>query len=76
MFVGAFSGAKDYERNYNSGWGSTMEIQRRLRMLSACYLAETRFYRNQVLGDALYTGAIFGGHAAPGRVLQPARQAA
>jgi hypothetical protein len=44
--------------------------------LSACYLAGIPFYRNQVLGDAVYTGAIFGGYAVLHRLCQPARQAA
>ena len=44
--------------------------------LSACYLAGIPFFRNQVLGDAVYTVAIFGGHAIVNRLCQPAQQAA
>jgi hypothetical protein len=44
--------------------------------LSACYLAGIPFYQNQVLGDAVYTVAIFGGYAALNRLCQPAQQAA
>ena len=44
--------------------------------LSACYLAGIPFYRNQVLGDAVYTLAIFGGYAVLHRLYQPVRQAA
>jgi hypothetical protein len=43
--------------------------------LSACYLAGIPFYRNQVLGDAIYTVAIFGGYAVLNRLCQPVRQA-
>jgi hypothetical protein len=43
--------------------------------LSECYLAGIPFYRNQVLGDAVYTVAIFGGYAILNRFCQPARQA-
>jgi hypothetical protein len=44
--------------------------------LSECYLAGIPFYRNQVLGDAVYTVAIFGGYALLNRWCEPARQAA
>jgi len=44
--------------------------------LSECYLAGIPFYRNQLLGDAVYTVAIFGGYAILNRLCQPARQAA
>jgi hypothetical protein len=44
--------------------------------LSACYVAGLPFYQNQVMGDALYTVAIFGGYAAISRFFQPLRQAA
>jgi hypothetical protein len=44
--------------------------------LSACYLAGIPFYRNQVLGDAVYTVAIFGGYAMLNRLCQPAQQVA
>jgi hypothetical protein len=44
--------------------------------LSACFLAGIPFYENQVLGDAVYTAAIFGGYAIIRRHYQPARQAA
>jgi hypothetical protein len=44
--------------------------------LSASYLAAIPFYANQLLGDALYTMAIFGGYAALSQVWQPVRHAA
>jgi hypothetical protein len=44
--------------------------------LFACYLAGVPFYRNQMLGDAVYTFAIFGGYSVLSRLYQPARQAA
>ncbi len=44
--------------------------------LSECFLAGIPFYRNQVLGDAVYTVAIFGGYALLNRLCQPAQEAA
>ena len=44
--------------------------------LSACYRAGIPFYRNQLLGDAVYTLAIFGGYAILHRLFQPVRQVA
>lgn len=43
--------------------------------LSTCYVAGIPFYQNQVLGDAFYTLAIFGGYAVIHHLYQPARQA-
>lgn len=42
--------------------------------LSACYVAGLPFYQNQVMGDAFYTAAIFGGYAVISRLFQPLRQ--
>lgn len=44
--------------------------------LSACFLAGIPFYRNQILGDAFYTAAIFGGYALIHRIYQPTGEAA
>lgn len=44
--------------------------------LSACFLAGIPFYRNQILGDAFYTTAIFGGYALIHRLYEPAGEAA
>lgn len=44
--------------------------------LSECFLAGIPFYRNQLLGDAVYTVAIFGGYAVLNRLCRPAQQAA
>jgi hypothetical protein len=44
--------------------------------LSACFLAGIPFYRNQILGDAYYTVAIFGGYALIQRLGQPTGEAA
>jgi hypothetical protein len=39
--------------------------------LAACFAAGVPFYQNQLLGDAFYTVALFGGHALMSRVAQP-----
>jgi hypothetical protein len=43
--------------------------------LAACYVAGIPFYQNQLLGDAFYAFALFGGHALISRFAQPAPQA-
>jgi hypothetical protein len=66
---------------------SAMEIPKRLWIgmvvLGACarlvphpWNFTIPFYRNQVLGDAVYTVAIFGGYTILNRLCQPTRQAA
>jgi hypothetical protein len=57
-------------------WATDRLYPHTMAGLSACYLAGIRFYRNQVLGDAVYTVAIFGGYAVLNRLCQPERQAA
>ena len=57
-------------------WATDRLYPHTLGGLAECYLAGIPFYRNQVLGDALYTIAIFGGYAVLNRLYQPARQAA
>jgi hypothetical protein len=42
--------------------------------LTASYAAGLPFYQNQLLGDAFYTLAMFGGYAVLSRFLQPAQQ--
>jgi len=54
-----------------SGW-----YPRTAAGLSTSYLAAIPFYQNQLLGDAFYSIAIFGGYAALSRLLPPVRQAA
>lgn len=44
--------------------------------LTACFIAAIPFYQNQLLGDAFYTVALFGGYALIRSRLEPARQAA
>jgi hypothetical protein len=44
--------------------------------LTACFAAGIPFYRNQLLGDAFYTVALFGGYALIRARLEPGRQAA
>lgn len=57
-------------------WATGRLYPRTMAGLSTCYLAGTPFYRNQVLGDVVYTVAIFGGYALINRVWQPGQQAA
>lgn len=44
--------------------------------LAACFAAGIPFYQNQLLGDAFYTFALFGGYAVLSRALRPMTQAA
>jgi Family of unknown function (DUF6580) len=57
-------------------WATERLCPHTLGGLSECFLAGIPFYRNQVLGDAVYTVAIFGGYALLNRLCQPAQQAA
>ena len=44
--------------------------------LTACFVAGIPFYRNQLMGDALYTFAFFGGYRVLSHYCQPVQQAA
>jgi len=44
--------------------------------LTACFVAGIPFYRNQLIGDALYTFALFGGYRILSHYCQPVQQAA
>jgi hypothetical protein len=57
-------------------WATGQLYPRSMAGLSACYLAGIPFYRNQALGDVVYTVAIFGGCALINRLCEPAQQAA
>ena len=57
-------------------WATGQLYPRTISGLFECFLAGIPFYRNQVLGDAFYTVAIFGGYAVLNRLCQPLRQAA
>ena len=57
-------------------WATDQLYPHTIGGLSECFLAGIPFYRNQVLGDAVYTVATFGGYAVLNRLCQPARQAA
>jgi hypothetical protein len=43
---------------------------------AACFAAAVPFYGNQVLGDAFYTTALFGGHVLAGHIVRPAPRTA
>ena len=57
-------------------WATGQMYPHTIGGLSACYLAGIPFFRNQALGDAFYTVAIFGGYAVIHRLYQPAREVA
>lgn len=57
-------------------WAADRLYPLTIRGLSECYLAAIPFYQNQVLGDAVFTIAIFGGYAVLIRLCRPALQAA
>jgi hypothetical protein len=55
-------------------WATQRLYPHTIAGLTACYAAGIPFYQNQLLGDAFYTLAMFGGYALLSRFLQPARQ--
>jgi hypothetical protein len=55
-------------------WATGHLYARTIAGLMASYVAGIPFYQNQVLGDAFYTLAMFGGYAFLSRFWQPARQ--
>ena len=57
-------------------WATSLWYPHTVAGLSARFLAAVPFYQNQILGDAFYTVAIFGGYAVLSRYCQPVRQAA
>jgi hypothetical protein len=57
-------------------WATSGMYPVTLTGLAACFTAAIPFYQNQVVGDALYTLALFGGYALLKRGFHPAHQAA
>jgi len=57
-------------------WATGTLYPHTIRGLWACFLAGLPFYRNQILGDAFYTVAIFGGFALLHRLSQPTGETA
>jgi hypothetical protein len=57
-------------------WASTHMYPHSASGLTACFVAAIPFYRNQLLGDAFYTAALFGGFALLRSRLEHAPQAA
>ena len=56
-------------------WATGQLYPRTVAGLKESYVAGIPFYQNQLLGDAFYTFAMFGGYALLRRFLQPAQQA-
>ena len=57
-------------------WAAGRLYPMTLAGLAACFSAAIPFYQNQILGDAFYTLAIFGGYALLKRSFHPLHQAA
>jgi hypothetical protein len=57
-------------------WATTILYPHTAAGLAACFVAAVPFFRNQLLGDAFYTVALFGGYAALSRLVRPSPQAA
>jgi hypothetical protein len=57
-------------------WATDSMYPHTIGGLSACFLAGIPFYRNQLLGDAFYTAAIFSGYALVDRLYQPSGEVA
>lgn len=55
-------------------WATSQLYPRTVAGLTASYVAGIPFYQNQLLGDAFYTFAMFGGYALVRRFLHPAQQ--
>jgi len=57
-------------------WATQALYPHTIEGLTASYVAGIPFYQNQLLSDAFYTLAMFGGYAVLSRFVQPARQTA
>jgi len=57
-------------------WATEQLYSHTLGGLTQCFIAGIPFYRNQVLGDVVYTVSIFGGYELLNRLCQPAQQVA
>jgi hypothetical protein len=57
-------------------WVTTTLYPHTLVGLAACFVAAIPFFQNQLLGDAFYVVALFGGYAALSRLVRPSVQAA
>jgi len=57
-------------------WATQALYPHTIEGLTASYVAGIPFYQNQLLSDAFYTLAMFGGYALLSRFVQPARQTA
>jgi len=55
-------------------WATEALYPHTIAGLTASYIAGIPFYQNQLMGDAFYTLAMFGGYALLTRFLQPVRQ--
>jgi len=55
-------------------WATSPLYPRTVAGLAASYVAGIPFYQNQLLGDAFYTLAMFGGYALLRRFMQPTQQ--
>jgi hypothetical protein len=75
--AGAVCGSVAFFLVSNFGvWASFNLYPRTMAGLGACFAAGIPFYQNQLLGDAFFTVALFGGHALLSRLLQPAPRTA
>ena len=57
-------------------WATGQRYPHTAAGLAACFAAGIPFYQNQILGDAFYTTALFGGHVLMNRLVRPLPQAA
>ena len=57
-------------------WATGSLYSHTIAGLTACFAAGIPFFQNQLLGDAFYTVALFGGYRALIRFLRPLPQAA
>ena len=57
-------------------WATVNIYPRTMAGLMTCFGAGIPFYKNQLMGDAFYTVALFGGYAVLSRLVRPVQQTA
>jgi len=57
-------------------WATSTLYPHTLAGLATCFVAAIPFFQNQLLGDAFYTFALFGGYTALSRLIRRSAQAA